>query len=197
MPRGLTLVIVSVTLLLGLPAAAEAAAAEADPNSCNEATVRQFIQAFVDAVNRGDPARLELLLGDPFRFATDGPAAWNSLNNPTRDQLLAYFRQRHQAHERWQLESLTLRPETAGHFRDFEFEITRQADGLSGTAFGGKGTVDCHASAPALWQWVMAREPFLRARLPIVFALATLVLLGLIGALLIKRSGGRRRAVVA
>lgn len=76
----------------------------------------------------------------------------DTLNLYTRETLLAYFAARHEQHEQMRLLELTINRE-AGVPREpvINFRITRTADDLPETIFGGKGGVGCTQGRIFLW----------------------------------------------
>lgn len=149
--------------------------AETGP-ACTESSTRQVVDSFIDAFNNGDIARLNQLLPDFLFYATDAPGEFLSPAPRSRSDVIAYFTRRHQVHERLNLESFTFHPESTGS-GGFEFEVTRSADdGLAPTPYGGKGSVFCRTTPHLLDLWVMGREAYLRARLPLYGLAATLAL---------------------
>jgi hypothetical protein len=105
-----------------------------------------------------------------------------------RAGLMAYFAERHREHEHLTLESFQFNGESAGGLGavgNYEFELTRMADGLAPTSYGGKGVIACWSNPHTILLWSMAHEPFLRARLPLYVSLAGLALAVLAGGLVI------------
>jgi hypothetical protein len=193
-------VALAATAVLAGYATSTVAAASAPASgvpTCTENTSRQVVLSFIDAFNHGDAARLAQLIADYARYATDAPGAFSSPAPVNRSELIAYFVQRHQAHERLQLESLQFNSRSANDF-NFVFEVTRSADGLAPTPFGGKGAVFCGNPSNGLILWAMGRESFLRARLPLYGSVALLLLaVGLAAALIGRRRVNRRKMKVA
>jgi hypothetical protein len=162
----------------------------ADRQACTESSTRQVVDSFIDAFNKGDIARLDRLLPDFLFYATDAPGEFSSSEPRSRSDLIAYITQRHQVHERLNLESFT----SSSRSGDFEFEVLRSADdGLTPTPYGGKGQVFCRTNPHTLYLWAMAREPYLRARLPLYGLVATLALAIIAGgvAIGVRRKRGR------
>lgn len=167
---------VTLSLLAGCDTSQGTTSSVADGQDCTESATRQVVDSFIDALNRGDTARLKQLFSDFVSYATDAPGAFSSPSPRSRSDLIDYFTRRHKVHERLKLESFVFHTSSTG-MGEFEFEVTRSADdGLASTPFGGKGAVWCRTSPHTLWLWVMAREPYLRARLPLYGLVATLVL---------------------
>jgi hypothetical protein len=149
-----------------------------------------LVESFISSFNRGDTAELDRLFSsDVFEwYSTDAPGARVGREAKDRTGLMAYFAERHRGHEELKLESFHFIGESAGGLGalgNFEFELTRMADGLAPTAYGGKGAITCWSNPHAILVWSMAREPFLRARLPLYVSLAGLALALLAGGLVI------------
>ncbi len=165
--------IATVTLLAGCATSqGTASPVAADGPACTETSTRQVVDSFIDAFNKGDVSRLNGLLPDFLFYATDAPGAFSSPQAQSRGDLIAYLAQRHQVHERLTLESFGLNIESTGA-GGFEFEVVRSADDLAPTPYGGKGSVWCRTTPHTLMLWAMAREPYLRARLPLYGFVAT------------------------
>jgi hypothetical protein len=151
---------------------------------------------FISSFNIGDTAELDRLFSrNLFEwYSTDAPGV--RVNQAAKDRagLMAYFSERHHEHEQLNLESFQFIGVSAGGLGtlgNFEFELTRTADGLAPTPYGGKGAIACWSNPHTILVWSMAREPFLRARLPLYFSLTGLVLAALaIGLVILLR---RRR----
>ena len=167
----------ALALLAGCAPASSSSASGSSPggSTCTEASSRLIVMSFIAAFNHGDTAGLDQLVYDYSRYATDPPGEFTTPAPVKRGDLLAYFAQRHQAHERLTLEALQFGGRSANDFT-FEFEVTRSADGLGPTPYGGKGAVFCGNPSSALILWAMGRESFLRARLPLYASVAALLL---------------------
>jgi hypothetical protein len=165
------LTVTTAMLLAGCATSQGTASPLADGPACTESSTRQVVDSFIDAVNKGDIARLDQLFPDFLFYATDAPGEFSSPQPRSRSDLIAYFTQRHQVHERLKLESFTLSSRSG----EFEFEVLRSADdGLAPTPYGGKGEVFCRTNPHTLYLWAMARETYLRARLPLYGAVGIL-----------------------
>jgi hypothetical protein len=177
-PAGVALALITVGFVAGCvtsPGAATASPTVSSP-TCTETATRQVVDSFIAAFNSGDAAKLDQLFPSFLLYATDAPGVFSSPEPRSHSDLMAYFAQRHQVHERLVLESFGFGLSATGN-GDFEFEVTRSADdGLAPTPFGGKGSVSCRSVPNTLALWAMGREPYLRARLP---------LYGLVGVLLL------------
>ena len=170
-----TLTIASVTLLAGCGTPRGATSSLTDGPDGTETSTRQVVDSFIDAVNQGNSARLEQVFSDFVSYDTNGPGAFTRGNPTSRSDLIAYFTQRNQVHERLKLESFGFHIESTGA-GGFEFEVLRSADDLAPTPYGGKGAVWCRTNPHSLMLWVMGREGYLRARLPLYGLVATLAL---------------------
>jgi hypothetical protein len=175
---------------------AMAGSVPADATSCTDNTSRQLVESFISGFNKGDTAELDRLFSlDVFEwYSTDAPGARVGQEAKDRAGLMAYFAERHREHEQLTLESFQFIGESAGGLGalgNFEFELTRTADGLAPSPYGGKGAIACWSNPHTIVVWSMAGEPFLRARLPLYVSLAGLALAALaIGLVILLR---RRR----
>ena len=170
----------------------------ASTSGCTQAETRQVVDSFIGSFNRGDVFALDQLLGDSVQYQVGPPHGRVSTGKQTRNDVIGYLSDRHKANEQLRLESFQFRGQSAGS-SGFEFEVTRDStDGLSAAAYGGKGSVECRTSQHALVLWVMDREPFIRARLPLYVGLAVLSLTAiLVGAVVAFRARTRRRVRVS
>jgi len=152
--------------------------------SCTASTSRQLVESFIRSFNKGDTAELDRLFSpDVFEwYSTDAPGARVDKEAYDRAGLMAYFAERHREHEQLILESFQFNGQSAGGLGvvgNFEFELTRMADGLTPTSYGGKGVIACWSNPQTILRWSMGHEPFLRARLPLYGSLAGLALAAL------------------
>lgn len=139
------------------------------PAGCGARQVADLITRFFAAFNRGDREELvRFFRPDHFRgwySVGERPArhAPRLVKFVLRDDLLAYFAQRHQRHERLQLRALSVIGPSWHGGVDLTFILTRQADdlepGLGGPASiaHGKGAVDCDEQT--IFVWSMAMNP--------------------------------------
>jgi len=137
---------------------------------CDETAIRGAVGDFIAAFNAGDQAGLERVFpargsdgdhpwaGDPdqLRWFTlsraDPDAGVDALNLYTRDTLLAYFAARHAQHERMRVVELVINAAASGPLTAaINFRITRTADDLPETTFGGKCGVGCAHGLIFLW----------------------------------------------
>jgi hypothetical protein len=178
----------TLTLMLSAAGAAEnQAMAGSVPEgmaSCTASTSRQLVESFIRSFNKGDTAELDRLFSpDVFEwYSTDAPGARVDKEAYDRAGLMAYFAERHREHEQLILESFQFNGQSAGGLGvvgNFEFELTRMADGLTPTSYGGNGVIACWSNPQTILRWSMGHEPFLRARLPLYGSLAGLALAAL------------------
>ena len=198
----LALAALTLTLMLGASGAAEnPAIAESVPlgaASCTDSASRQLVESFISGFNQGDTAELDRLFSsDVFEwYSTDAPGQRVGQAAKDRTGLMSYFAERHRGHEQLKLESFQFNGASAGGLGtvgNFEFELTRMADGLAPTAYGGKGGIACWSNPHTILRWSMAYEPFLRARLPLYVSLVGLALAALAAGLVILLR--RRRTI--
>jgi hypothetical protein len=120
--------------------------------------VRQTVERFTDAFNRGDLAQLDQLVSKQYFswYSTNAPGERLNAAAYDRTTLIAYFAARHQQHERLDLEFLDVQfisAERAG----FTFRLTRSSDdGLRPTTYEGKGELECAVRPIGLAVWSMA-----------------------------------------
>jgi hypothetical protein len=177
-----------LTLILGASGAAEnqamPGAVPPGAASCTDSTSHQLVESFISSFNKGDTGELDRLFSWDFFewYSTDAPGVRVDQEAYDRAGLMAYLAQRHREHEHLTLESFQFNGESAGGLGalgNFEFELTRMADGLGPTSYGGKGVIACWSNPHTILRWSMGHEPFLRARLPLYVSLAGLALAAL------------------
>jgi len=116
---------------------------------CDVVALRQVLTAFVEAYNRGDPARIDTRFSRKrfFWYASSEPGARSLPEARRRDTLLAYFRGRHRQRDHLLLRSYRFNGfEEARQLAHFQLEGERRADDFrSGRrfSFSGKGALDC------------------------------------------------------
>ena len=196
--RWLSLASSSVILLLaaceGAPLGTSRSAGTLTPCSTND--VRQVVERFIDAFNRGNLVQLDQLVSDQLFswYSTDAPGERFGVEAKNRGTLMAYFAARHQQHERLALNSLDV-GFTNDRAGGFTFSVTRSADdGLPPTRYGGKGEVQCAIKPISVHVWSMARWPWSPIELLPVGAALLLVIAG-IGAILLRRRRSAQRRV--
>ncbi len=140
------------------------------PVGCDEAAILGVVHDFIAAFNAGDQVGLARVF--PAKGSDSGHRWTGELNqlrwftltraNPskgvgaldlyTRDTLLAYFSERHAQHEQMRLVELVVNPDGGlPGASAIAFRITRVADDLPESAFGGKGGVSCEHAVIFLW----------------------------------------------
>jgi len=137
---------------------------------CNEGAIRRVVGEFIAAFNAGDQAGLARVFpatgsdgdhpwtGDPdqlrwFTLTSASPGTGvDALNLYSRDTLLAYFAERYAQHERMRMVELVINNAASGPLTAaINFRITRTADDLPESTFGGKGGVGCAHGTIFLW----------------------------------------------
>jgi hypothetical protein len=147
------------------------------PNECTPQRVRQVVERFIDAFNRGDIAQLDRLVSQQefVWYATDAPGQRLNAEAYDRETLMAYFVARHRQHEHLVLNSLNV-TFTIGSRGGLWAYLTRSADdGLPPTRYGSKGEVQCSTMPSSLTVWAMGRSP--RSPIELLPEAAALVLI--------------------
>jgi hypothetical protein len=200
MGRRRWLILASSTVLVflaGCQGVAGATSGSSGPsNPCTTTDVRQVVEHFIDAFNRGNLAQLDQLVSDQLFswYSTDAPGERFNAEARDRGTLLAYFVARHQQHERLVMNSLDV-GFTNDRAGGFVFSLTRSADdGLPPTRYGGKGEVECAIKPISLSVWSMARQPWSPIEL-IPLAAAVILVIAAIGAILVWRRRSAKRRV--
>lgn len=144
---------------------------------CDNAAVTALVARFLGAYNAGDQARLlsffpnrdatrgHLIVGEERYFQWYSDTRKPTLRDEdgfqayTRDELPAYWAQRHAQHDRLQLRQLQYggRDWTGG--AGIGFTLTRQADDLPEHTVIGKGEVDCEQGTIFLWGMGPQEQP--------------------------------------
>jgi hypothetical protein len=157
-------------------------------NPCSADDVRQVVEHFIDAFNRGDLAQLDRLVSAN-RFAwysTHAPGERYNAEAKDRSTLAAYFAARHQQHEHLALVSLDV-TYTSTLNAGFWFRVTRSSDdGLPATRYTGKGEVQCSPMPISLVVWSMDPDPWSPVEL-LPAAAALILVTAAIGAILLWR----------
>lgn len=121
-----------------------------------------MVAEFVRAFNAGDEQTLQRLFaqaGQGFDwYSTDSPGPRFNQVADNRDSLMPYFVHRHAARESLSLTSFKFNGNNAS-YGDFEFTLTRRANDLPATPYGGKGSVVCTAYPRTIGVWSMAPTP--------------------------------------
>jgi hypothetical protein len=186
-------------LLLGLLAGCQVGATSGSPTNANQCTpqgVRQVVERFIDAFNRGDLAQLDQLVSQQqfVWYATDSPGERLNAEASNRDNLMAYFAERHRQHERLVLNSLDI-TFTSGSRGGLWAHLTRSADdGLPPTRYSSKGEVQCATVPSSLTVWAMGRSPWSLIELLPEAAALILVAAGIGGVVLWRRRSAMRLA---
>jgi hypothetical protein len=169
----------------------------ANPTQCTPQEVHRVVERFIDAFNRGDLAQLDQLVSRQPQFvwyATDAPGPRANAEASNRDNLMAYFAERHGHHEHLVLTSLdvTFTNATAG---GLWAHLTRSADdGLPPTRYSSKGEIQCSTMPSSLTVWAMGRSPWSPIELLPEAAALILIAAGIGGIVLWRRRSARRIA---
>ena len=140
-------------LLTALPGSSAAATQP----GCSPAQIRAVIARFVTAFNAGNRKALNDTWVDKLSFkwygVTSAPGLRPFPDAVQRSTLLAYFAERHAAHERLQLTKVKVNGVTAGAYGNFEFELLRSAADLTDgpKLYRGKGAVTCSTGRLMVW----------------------------------------------
>ncbi len=191
---------VASSSLLGLLAGCQVGATSgspANPQECTPQKVRQVVERFTDAFNRGDIAQLDRLVSRQPQFvwyATDAPGQRFNAEADDRENLMAYFAARHRLHERLVLNSLdvTFTTATTG---GLWAHLTRSADdGLPPTRYVSKGEIQCSTMPSSLIVWAMGRYPWSPIELLPEAAALIMIAAGVGGIVLWRRRSALRLA---
>jgi len=168
-------------------------ASASSSSACTASSVRQVVEHFIDAFNRGDFAELDQLVYQPFSvYATNGPGERLNAQARDRDNLMAYFAARHQQHEHLALISMDL-TYTNSNEAGFWFRVMRSADdGLPPSRYTGKGGVQCATMPISLTVWAMSPEPWSPIELLPLMAALILVTAAIVAILLWRRRSAQR-----
>jgi hypothetical protein len=193
---------VASVLLLGLLAGCQVGATSgspATPNQCTSQGVHQVVERFIDAFNRGDIAQLDQLVSKQqfVWYATDSPGERVNAEASNRDDLMAYFAERHRQHEHLVLNSLHVTFTNASR-GGLWAHLTRSADdGLPPTRYSSKGEIQCATVPSSLTVWAMGRSPWSPIELLPEAAALILIAAGIGGVVLWRRRTTRRLASAA
>jgi hypothetical protein len=132
---------------------------------CTSAQTRALVTRFVAEFNLGDQRAINATWASKGWFkwysVTTAPGARTPQDSARRDKLLPYFAERHAASERLRITRLKINGVSGGGggYRNFEFQLMRSADDLTGgpVAYIGKGASTC--STGRLFVWVMNAAP--------------------------------------
>jgi hypothetical protein len=184
--------VVAASLLLGLLAGCQLTATSRSPassNACTPQGVREVVERFIDAFNRGDIAQLDRLVSQQqfAWYATDAPGQRLNLEADNRENLMAYFAARHRQHEHLVLNSLDVTFTNASRGGLWAY-LTRSADdGLPPTRYSSKIEVQCSNVPSSLTVWAMGRSPWSPLELLPQAAALILVAAGVGGIVLWRR----------
>jgi hypothetical protein len=140
---------------VALPAAGGAAAPPTSTFPCGRGETRSALRGFAAAFDGGDFARLDRL------FAPEPAFQWYSSGRPgrrlgaaakRRDTLVAYFRRRHGAGDRFRILSFHWNGRSR-HWSNFAFDLRRRIPHRGGFAWAevpGKGAAICEGVVPRL-----------------------------------------------
>jgi hypothetical protein len=201
MSRGLWRLVASGSLL-GLLAGCQVGATSGSPNSpyqCTPQGVHHVVERFIDAFNRGDIAQLDQLVSQQqfVWYATDAPGQRLNAEASNRDNLMAYFADRHRQHEHLVLNSLDVTFTNASR-GGLWAHLTRSADdGLPPTRYSSKGEVQCTTMPSSLTVWAMGRYPWSPIELLPEAGAVILIAAGVGGIVLWRRRTTRRIARAA
>jgi hypothetical protein len=177
-----------VILLAGCQAGATSGS-PANPSECTPQEVRQVVERFTDAFNRGDLPQLDQLVSRQHFvwYATDAPGQRFNAEAQDRDNLMAYFAARHRQHEHLVLNSLDVTFTNASR-GGLWAHLTRSADdGLPPTRYSSKGEVQCSTMPSSLTVWAMGRSPWSPVELLPEAAALLLIAAGIGGIVLWRR----------
>jgi hypothetical protein len=139
----------------GVPGATSGSPATS--SQCTPQDVRQVVDRFIDAFNRGDTSQLDQLVSTQLfnQYSTGAPGQRLNAESHDRGNLMAYFASRHAQHEHLVLDSLDV-TFTDARQGGFSFRVTRSADdGLPATRLNGKGGIQCATRPLSLVVWSM------------------------------------------
>ncbi len=169
------------------------------PNQCTPQGVRQVVERFIDAFNRGDVTQLDRLVSQQqfVWYATDAPGQRLNAEAYDRENLMAYFAARHRQHEHLVLNSLNVTFTNASRGGLWAY-LTRSADdGLLPTRYSSKGEVQCSIMPSSLTVWAMGRSPWSPIELLPEAAALVLTAAGVGGIVLWRRRTAGRLASAA
>jgi hypothetical protein len=124
---------------------------------CTSAEVRQLLDAFVAAYNRGDLRALDRIVAGPdlFQWYASGPPAPRFRDDAhNRATLMDYFAGRHAAGERLQVLDFRFNGNGAV-FGDFQYQLTRAGTDFESRHVIGKGAAVCNQRPRRIAVWSM------------------------------------------
>ncbi len=111
-----------------------------------------LILDFLDVFNRGDQQRLDrFFVADRFEWYSVTEASGGGYMDDETAELTAYFRQRHDRHERLALQRLAINKSWNPDRVAFDYVLTREADDFRRRTVAGKGEVYCPARTIFVW----------------------------------------------
>lgn len=123
------------------------------PSGCGdpERFVRLILD-FLDAFNRGDQQRLNrFFVADRFEWYAVTEKSGGGFMADETAELPAYFRERHDRHERLALQRLAINKSWNPDRVAFDYVLTREADDFRRRTVAGKGEVYCPARTIFVW----------------------------------------------
>jgi hypothetical protein len=141
-----------------------AAPAAEQPVLCTADEVETVARRFISSFNAGALGELDDLFAQEPEFewySTDAPGERFTPAANDRASLVSYFRDRHAVSERLELGSFTFNGNTQGSraYGNFQYTLTRRAEDLSPTPYGGKGAALCYRNrSDVIFVWSMGRE---------------------------------------
>lgn len=125
-----------------------------EPERCSRQHVRELVKGFIDSYNRGAFRKLDRTFakGREFYFYRLFPERPSPFSEQ-RDELIPYFRERHELNDQFKLIDFELDRKRAGSPRmwGFRFTIERTSNDLAPWGHGtlsGKGAAECRI---AMW----------------------------------------------
>jgi hypothetical protein len=135
------------------------------PTTCAGDEVQALAARFVASFNEGNLEELDRIFAQEPDFewyVTGAPGERVELQAASdRESLVPYFRERHEVGERLTMNSFRFNGNSRGPriYGNFEYTLTRSANDLVPTAFGGKGAALCFEERPdQIIVWAMARR---------------------------------------
>jgi hypothetical protein len=125
------------------------------PVECAGDEVELLVERFVGAFNSGDFSALDALFAQEPDFewySTDAPGERLLPPAADRPSLVAYFQERHELGEWLAISSFRFNGNgrTSRPYGNFQYVMTRSADDLPPTEYGGKGASLCFRGRPDL-----------------------------------------------
>jgi hypothetical protein len=136
------------------------------PEGCTPERVVGIVQELVDAVNRGDQARLAALFRPDILDADGTPTVYDQpqlgwfgvvvgsdagVFARSGEELAAWAAARHAHGERWTVLQLFMGGYWWKGGVNISYDVRREADDLAAAVVGGKGAVDCNHGTVFMW----------------------------------------------